>query len=222
MVIVKKIKYLIVFLILVFFSTEMMSQSRNIIGKQSPPKVRVSKKKEAKTDPIAKLAKSITANSHTDSEKVYAIYNWIATNIMYDTGLRFSKNLQKEIYISEENVVRNVLGRRMALCGGYAFLFRDLCEKVNIPVEVIHGFTKVVEGQSQNYKQPNHTWNAVKLNGRWELLDITWAVGYGNEEKPDNFWYLINPKDFILSHYPQNPQWTLLGESVSFTEFKKR
>lgn len=224
MVLIREKKYLIVFLILAFFSAEMMAQSRNIIGKYTPPKSHVSKnkKKKVKEDPVAKLAKSITANSHSDSEKVYAIYSWIAANIKYDTRLRFSKELQNEIYTSEANVVENVLDRKMALCGGYAFLFRDLCEKVNIPVEVIHGFTKAAGGPLQNYKVPNHTWNAVKLKGEWKLIDITWAVGYGTNGKPDDFWYLTNPRDFIYTHYPDNKKWTLLGESVSFTEFKKR
>lgn len=221
MVIFKEKKYLLVLLVLVFFSTEMISQ-RNIIGKYSPPKSHVSKKKKLKADEIAKLAKSITASSHSDSEKVYAIYRWISTHIKYDTDLRFSKKLQNEIYISEKNVVANVLDRKMALCGGYAFLFRDLCEKVNIPVEVIHGFTKNVGGQPQDYKQPNHTWNAVKLNGKWQLIDITWAVGYGNNGKPDDFWYITNPRDFIYTHYPENRKWTLLGESISLAEFRKR
>lgn len=222
MAILKEKKYLIVLLISVFFYTEMMGQSRNIIGTYIPPKAKTVKKKKGKVDPIANLAKSITVNSHSDSEKVYAIYRWIAANIRYDTELRFSKKLQKKIYISEENVVDNVLDRRMALCGGYAFLFRDLCESINIPVEVIHGFTKAIEGQPQNYKQPNHTWNAVKLNGKWQLLDITWAISHGNGKTPDDFWILTRPEDFIYSHYPENPRWTLLDNRISFTEFKKR
>lgn len=222
MVISKEKKYLIVIIIAVFFCTEMIGQSRNIIGTYISPKAKIVKKKKDKVDPIANLAKSITVNSHSDSEMVYAIYRWIATNIRYDTELRFSKKLQNKIYVSEENVVNNVLDRRMALCGGYAFLFRDLCERVNIPVEVIHGFTKAIAGQPQSYKQPNHTWNAVKLNGKWQLLDITWAISYGNGKTPDDFWILTPPKDFIYSHYPENPQWTLLNNRISFTDFKKR
>ena len=215
-------KYIFMVLCLVFFGAEMIGQSRNVIGTYTSAKTSVSKKKNNKVDSMTKLAKSITANKHTDSEKVFAIYKWIATHITYDNQLRMSDELQKKIYVSEESVVENVLERQKALCGGYAFLFRDLCEKVNIKAEVIHGFTKDYSGRIQDYKKPNHTWNAVKLNGQWELLDITWAIGYGNKGKPDSFWYLTQPTDFIYSHYPENPKWTLLNSSISFSEFKKR
>lgn len=222
MLLFKNKKFSIVLLILMLFCTEMMGQSRNIIGTHKTTKTRVVKKERYRIeDPTETLAKSITAYSRSDSEKVYAIYRWIASNIQYDTELRFSKKLQKKIYTSEENVVDNVLDRKMALCGGYAFLFRDLCERVNIPVKVVHGFTKPIEGQPQNYKQPNHTWNAVKLNGKWQLLDITWAVGHGSS-KPDDFWYLTRPEDFIYTHYPENPKWTLMNNRISFADFKKR
>ena len=205
-----------------FFGTEMIGQSRNVIGTYSSTKTSVSKKKTNTVNPITKLAKSITANAHTDSEKVSAIYKWIATHITYDNQLRISEKLQKKIYVSEENVVKNVLERKMALCGGYAFLFRDLCEAVNIKAEVVHGFTKDYSGRVSDYKTPNHTWNAVKLNGQWQLLDITWAISYGISGKPDNFWYLTQPTNFIYSHYPENSKWTLLNESVSLAEFRNR
>lgn len=215
-------KYILAFLFLVLFGTGMESQNRNIIGKYASPKKSVNKKKSGKADPTLQLARTITAKAHTDSEKVYAIYNWIANNIAYDNSLRNSTQLQKKIYVSEKNVVKHVLDREMALCGGYAFLFRDLCEKVNINAEVIHGFTKDNSGRITDYKTPNHTWNAVKLNGKWKLLDITWAVGYGSKGNPDDFWYLTRPTDFVYSHYPQDSKWTLLNNSISFSEFKKK
>lgn len=217
-----KVKYLFVILCFLFFGTEMIGQSRIMIGTHASAKTSVSKKKNNTADSMTKLARTITANAHTDSEKVSAIYKWIATHITYDNQLRLSARLQKKIYVSEENVVKNVLDRKMALCGGYAFLFRDLCEKVNIPAKAINGYTKDYSGKIQDYKTPNHTWNAVKLNGKWKLLDITWAVGYGNKNNPDNFWYLTQPTDFIYSHYPENPEWTLLTNSVSFASFVKR
>ncbi len=199
----------------------MEGQVRNVIGSHLSPKSYASKGIKKKADPLASLAKSITADASTDSEKVYAIYRWIASNIAYDNRLHISEDLQREIYVSEKSVVESVLKRRMALCGGFAFLFRDLCEKVNISAEVVHGYTKDFSGRIHDYKNPNHTWNVVKLNGQWRLLDITWAIGHGNKGKPDDFWYLSRPKDFIYSHYPENPKWTLLKKDISFSDFKK-
>ncbi|QAA82388.1 hypothetical protein EI546_11965 [Aequorivita sp. H23M31] len=208
-----------IFLFILLGST-VYGQVGNIIGKRESRNTHT--KKNETTHLTKKLAKAITKNSHSDSEKVYAIYLWIATNIVYDNQLHLNTNLQKKIYVSEENVIRNVLQRRMALCGGFAFLFKDLCGKVGISAEVVHGFTKNYSSGNQDYKKPTHTWNAVKLNGKWQLLDITWAVGYGTPEKPDDFWYFTKPTDFILSHYPENPSWTLLDKSISLSDFDNR
>ena len=218
--------YLLLVFCFAFCVTEMNGQGRNVIGNYVSSKSSVSKnqgkKVGKKIDPTVKLAKTITANASTDSEKVFAIYRWIATNITYDNKLHISEDLQRKIYVSEESVVENVLERRMALCGGFSFLFRDLCEKVGVSSKVVHGYTKDGSGRIHDYKKPNHTWNVVKLDGQWRLLDITWAVGHGKNGKPDNFWYLTSPNDFIYSHYPEKPELTLLNEQISFLEFKKR
>lgn len=200
----------------------MEAQVRNVIGAHVPKKTYVSNEKEKNVDHIQSLASAITAGLSSDSEKAYALYRWIAANIAYDNSLRIREDLQRKIYVSEQSVVKNVLERRMALCGGFAFLFRELCEKAKIPVKVVHGYTKDFSGRNQNYSQPNHTWNVVKLNGKWQLLDITWAIGHGNKDKPDDFWYRTRPKDFIYSHYPQNPEWTLLDNPISFADFIKK
>ena len=185
-------------------------------------------KKEVKTTSNKKdsqfstkqLAYSITKNTISDSEKVLEIYNWITKNISYDNELMRSKSLQNRIYTSEENVVKNALERKMALCGGFALLFKSLCLDLGIEAKEVHGYTKDYTGRFKQTKTPHHTWNVVKLNGKWYLIDLTWAVSHGNGGSPDNFWYLTRPEDFIYSHYPENPKYTLLKEPISFSEFK--
>ena len=167
------------------------------------------------------LAFSITRNAASDAEKAFEIYKWITENISYDHELMRNETLQKQVYTSEENVIKNVLQRKMALCGGFAFLFKQLCADVGISAEVVHGYTKKYSGKVQNSKTPEHTWNAVKLNGKWQLLDITWAISHGTAKKPDDFWYLVKPSEFILSHYPENTKWTLLKNPISLSEFQK-
>lgn len=157
----------------------------------------------------------------TNSEKAIDIYNWITQNIAYDNELMRSEKLQKQIYTSEENVIKNVLQRKMALCGGFAFLFKQMCADVGITAEVVHGFTKKYSGKIRKNKTPEHTWNAVKINGKWQLLDITWAISHGTKKNPDDFWFLTNPSEFILSHYPANRKWTLVNNPVSFLEFQQ-
>ncbi|MDO1501836.1 transglutaminase domain-containing protein [Winogradskyella maritima] len=164
---------------------------------------------------LSHLAFSITQNSSSQHQKAKAIYRWIITNINYDFDLRLSKSLQKKIYTSEYNVIAHVLKRKKALCGGYAFLFKALCERVGISSEYIHGFTKM----ATSYNAPNHTWNAVKLNGQWHLLDLTWANSHKNANHTDDYWFLTNPEIFVRSHFPLEERWTLLKDTPRLSDF---
>lgn len=210
----------LVFLLFLCFGINSFGQIGAVIGKENRQKEYISSKSKVPFS-TAKLAFEITKDATSDKDKVFAIYKWITANISYDNELRLSSKLQKEFYTSEENVLKKVLERKMALCGGFAFLFKSLCENVGVSAEVVHGFTKDYSGKIQKNKQPTHTWSAVKLNGQWQLLDITWAISYGNKSGPDDYWFFIEPANFILSHYPEDRKWTLLGNPISFSEFQK-
>lgn len=184
---------------------------RNIIG---------SKEAIKRTTATANLAKVITRNSNRDLDKASAIFNWIAIHISYDYELRNSSKLQQEFYTSEANIIRRTLERKMALCGGYAFLFKDLCKQVGVTSEVIHGFSKNYDA-SKSSNKVNHSWNAVKIDGKWHLLDITMARSHGDINAPDNFWFLTSPQNFIYTHYPENPKWALVVNPISKKEFEK-
>ncbi len=212
-------KSLFPIILVIIFTSSAYGQIGDIIGKKQR-NIKHSKRSET-TALIKKLAQNITEGASTDSERVTAIYAWIASNISYDNQLLLDKNLQRKIYVSEENVVKNVLERQKALCGGFAFLFRDLCESVHVSAEVIHGFTKNYSHKLPDTKTPTHTWNAVKLNGKWELLDITWSIGYAAYGEPDDFWFRTSPQEFIYSHYPENPKWTLLKNPMSLSAFQE-
>lgn len=210
------------FVIITFFCCGLTSiaQIGAVIGKNNDYKGHKTSKKAKDAFSTERLAFAITKDARSDEDKISAIYKWITANISYDNELRLSAKLQKEFYTSEENVMRKVLDRKMALCGGFAFLFKSLCEDVGVTAAVIHGFTKNYSGKIQQDKKPNHTWNAVKLNGKWQLLDITWAISYGSKNNPDDFWFLTKPSNYILSHYPEERKWTLLEMPMSYSEFQ--
>lgn len=211
----------LIYLMLLCFGYSASSQIGSVIGNKTGYKKPITSKEKSEFS-TQRLAFSITRNSMSDSEKAKDIYNWITQNISYDNELMRSEKLQKQIYTSEDNVVKNVLKRKMALCGGFALLFKYLCDDVGIEAKEVHGYTKDYTGQFQNRKTPHHTWNVVKLNGKWELLDITWSISHGNGKNPDNFWFLTRPEDFILSHYPENQEWTLLKNQISYMDFKEK
>jgi len=209
-----KLNYIERLLFLLFlggFTTYVVAQGKTIIGKQTPYQKhqRIRVQNQSQKINTKNLAQQITRGKTTDAEKAKSIFLWIATTITYDTELRLNRNLQKEIYISEANVISQVLKRKKALCGGYAFLFKQLCTDVGIKAEVVHGFTTQSNEIKNTSGTPEHTWNAVFLNGTWQLLDITWAVSHGSTNKPQWFWYHTKPSDFIKTHLPKEKKWRL-------------
>jgi transglutaminase/protease-like cytokinesis protein 3 len=201
---------LVVVLCLLFLGTSVSAQitkHRNT----TPSEVRTTTKE---------LAKRITKNRRTDTEKARALFTWIAKHIAYDHELRHNPELQKKFYASKTQLIQQVVSRKKALCGGYAFLFSELCAQLNIESKVIHGYSKKYGNQKSIKKQPDHSWNAVRLDGTWYLLDITYARSHAKGSEPDMYWFKTNPAYFVYTHYPQDPKWMLLEAPISRARFE--
>ncbi|QIE59543.1 hypothetical protein G5B37_08195 [Rasiella rasia] len=211
--IVKLQFFTVVFIVLAGFAAPANAQGKYIIGKRTTHseyrKPKVQPKITNLETPTKRLAQKITKGKTTDAQKAESIFLWLATTIEYDNELRLNRKLQKQIYTSKENIIAHVLRRKKALCGGYAFLFEQLCEDVGVKAKSIHGFT-LQGGQVKNTSGvPEHTWNAVFIDGSWRLLDITWSVSHGNRQNPQLFWYDTKPADFALTHLPVDKKWLL-------------
>lgn len=179
------------------------------------------------------LAKQLAALGKTDREKVRAIFRWITEHIDYNVTPfgRGKKKLPSFYNESDdssvalpplnERVAAKVLNTGVAFCDGYSRLFKTLCEHAGIKAEVIYGYART---NSNRRFAVNHTWNSVYIDSIWYLLDVTWASGfmsYGNEyiRQYNDLYFLTPPKDFILDHYPEDPQWTLLKDPPVYREF---
>lgn len=158
--------------------------------------------------------------TNNDYEKIRGIYSWIIMNITYDNAA-----LKSGFYrINQSNA--DILKRRKAICFGYAKLMEAMCKFAEIDCEVIIGYAKGIPNTSDDLKEINHAWNAVKLEGKWFLIDATWAAGtaqlpniFGNNEGGNYF--LSEPKLFIINHLPANHIWQLLDCSITASVFKK-
>ena len=73
--------------------------------------------------------------------------------------------------------------------------------------------------------EPNHAWNAVKIDGKWQLIDTTWGSGYVSDgayvKQFRETFFLPSPEQLAFSHFPQDAAWQLRSErSLSKTEFE--
>lgn len=186
------------------------------------------------------LALRLTAQLHTDVERFRAIYYWVCHNIRGNYDLtstnehmrRKLKNRPEELRLwnnqYKQEVFATLRNNKETLCTGYAYLIKELANLAGLQCVIIHGY-----GRSNNIKfdketSPNHSWNAVRLDGKWYLCDATWSSGtinmatYAFTPNFDESFFLQDPAEFAESHKPLNPQWNLLlQESTPLSEVQK-
>lgn len=168
---------------------------------------------------ISSLAEYISKNTTNQSEKARAAFYWIAKNISYDIA-GFAAGEYPDP--SAEAAFKT----RQGVCAGYANLFKALSDECGLESEVITGYTrgsKYAIG-SDLQDDPDHAWNSVKIDGKWYLLDATWAAGYVNDGKFisefNNFYFLTPTNQFIYDHLPKDKKWQLLGKPITNQEYE--
>jgi transglutaminase-like putative cysteine protease len=112
---------------------------------------------------IVKLANELTAGLYSNLEKSKAIFTWVAQNITYDVETFYSN---KNFYLEHPDAIE-VLNSKLAMCMGYSRLNAALHRAAGIEAKVVFG-----EG---------HAWNEIKINGKWQTQDTTYAAGFLNE-----------------------------------------
>jgi hypothetical protein len=183
------------------------------------------------------LAHLLTFRYTTDLEKVRAVYSWICQNIRYNVDI-FRPLALRARYVPEpidtlsewkpadEMYARKVLRRGVAVCEGYSRLFKTLCELTGVEAVVLNGYVRTNLDRSAERFKTNHTWNAVRIDSTWHLVDVTWGAGYiayGDEfvQKQNDFYFLTPPEELIRDHYPEDLRWTLMAEPPKLAEFRK-
>ncbi len=155
------------------------------------------------------LVAQLIAPAKNDFEKARSLFTWLVHYLQFDDKAYRKGN--KRLNRNTDDILR----RRKAVCFGYAQLYRQLCKQAALPCYIISGYSKQSPVDQQRHEQPNHAWNAVKLEGRWYLLDATWASNL--RLQPNEFmrkyktdYFLTPPALFILEHLPADPMWQLL------------
>ena len=179
---------------------------------------------DASEKTIADLAYYINRSARGDLEKARAVYIWLTDNIQYDDA---SYN---NGYFGD-NSAENVLLTHLAVCAGFADLFTEIAIKTGIEASTMGGYSKGIGySEGDSFNEPDHAWNAVKIDGVWKIYDATWGQGAATEDswgtiksikKFNEQWFNVDPKLAIFTHFAEHPEQNFLTQKITLAEFDR-
>ena len=163
----------------------------------------------ASTYDYAPLAKKITVNASTKKQKARAIYNWVCSNIAYDTNYK--------IYTADE-CIRN----RKGVCQAYCELYYRLCEAVGVKCTIISG--KCKNNIYGIISDGGHAWICAEVEEGNILIDPTWGAGSlkgrtFSFRKDHSVYFQVDPYKFIFTHFPNDKKFQLLDNPIDYNTF---
>lgn len=169
----------------------------------------------AKTD-LARAAQWLVTQDSDPIQRVKLIHDFIAMRVAYDAPSYVAGEYPPQ---DAETVFRTSL----SVCAGYANLFHAMAQEVGIESRVVVGDTRKPDG---NISGEGHAWNAVRIESKWYLVDVTWDAGTvsGTEfTRRYRTAYFLTPIDiFGLRHLPDEPQWQLRQTPIGRGEFARQ
>lgn len=184
--------------------------------------------------PLDMLASKLTAPFKTEDQKVRSIFRWMTGHIAYDIDQYHNLGLppahddsteqQRDLWLLNY-YAEKTLASKKGICNDYASLFKVLCNKAGIECKIILGDIRMDRGGS--VFDLGHAWNAVRIDAKWKLIDVTWCAGYTDSnvtkftKQFNERYYCIAPERMIIDHFPNDAKWQLCSKPISKEEFKK-
>ncbi len=153
---------------------------------------------------LADLVYEITKNLKSSREKVNQIVDFIRSSISYDYKHIEKSKDTKEILAGKH---------RLGVCDDYANITKELLNYCSISCDKILGSAKTDLTSVLFEYSINHAWNTINIDNKICLYDVCWMDAIGDE------WADVDPKFFILSHFPQNNKDQILEKPISKYEF---
>ena len=116
-------------------------------------------------DEAYKIIKDYKVNDYTnDYDKIIALSKWFDEECVYD--YEKAKNIDN----GKSEQVENLILTHKGICSDYASTTEYFCKLLNIPCKCV------------SYQKGNHSWNIIKIQGKWYHLDILWNLYFmGND-----------------------------------------
>lgn len=129
---------------------------------------------------VASLVKYLVKPLDQDYDKARAIAFWIAGHINYDEYLYSNGQTSKLINTYQGQEPRELLKSRVGICGDFAKLFEEMCQKAGIRAEVVHGYAyagrKKMSVNKLRKLNAGHAWNYFTYKGKKIYVDTTFMA----------------------------------------------
>ncbi|MGB7413534.1 MAG: transglutaminase domain-containing protein [Thermosynechococcaceae cyanobacterium] len=172
---------------------------------------------------IDSVAKYIMKEESDPTLRLKAAHDYVLKRLTYDKNVLTTGNRPPQD-------AQTVFRTGDAVCEGYAKLFQALGQAMGAEVVYVRGDvrrdfapTDIIPTQLRlkdlDYNWTYHAWNAVKVNGNWQLVDTTWDDSDRNNDYQADY-LMLPPVAMISSHFPDLSSWQLLEKPMSHRDFE--
>ena len=134
---------------------------------------------KAQNNKIASVAKSLAKPKDSDYKKVKAVNNYLIKNMKYDYTWQTGKDTM------ESHLVYGGLTLKKGVCDSYSKTAEALLNYMGVEAGIMEGA----------YGGVGHSWNYVKIDGKYYYLDVTFNDSLGNDD-----YFLINTTKLAKDH----------------------
>lgn len=164
---------------------------------------------------LPQLVEHLSEQGKTDADKVKLFHDWITNNLAYDVSAFLADRIRDQSY---ETVIKN----RKSVCEGNANVLKKMCDLAGIESVKVTGYSRGYGQQlfdKEDFTDSNHAWNAIKIDGEWQLVDATWDAGHidgkqFNKKYSTNYLF-IEPEQMLYTHFPDDPKWQLMDKPIN-------
>ncbi|WP_426059421.1 transglutaminase domain-containing protein [Hymenobacter sp. B1770] len=163
---------------------------------------------------VGGLARFINTSFTTEADRARAAFVWVARNIRYDVENMYLLEYERAPAV----VIQETLDQRRGVCRHYAELYSAVANQAGV-------LTYVVPGYNSLLASVGHAWCASRIDGRWQLMEPTWAAGKVVNHKfvfeLNNEYFRMPAKAAIELHMPFDPMWQLLSAPRTPQQFQQ-
>ncbi len=145
--------------------------------------------KKRVNDSLKLMLKAIDIkDTDTDLVKCKKIHDYMVKNVVYDHAAVGHAEEYFEAY-----TIAGVFYKKRAVCEGVSKAFKFLCDRLKVDGAVIIG-DSLLNSDSGN---SGHAWNAVRIDGEYFHMDITWDMCMSGQCRVNRYDYFLIPDGWI-------------------------